>query len=138
MSTKARQKRGEGFDRKRGNEKRYSKAERINGEEARALGDRRLGRSDREDRGKDRPDARGPAHREGKPHQIGAPQADRLGDGTAVLAHQPGDRRQPKKMQTHNDDADAGHDGERAGIGAQYGADDTGAGAKSDEDRGES
>ena len=41
-------------------------------------------------------------------------------------------------MQTHDDDGDAGNNGEFAGIGAQHGADGAGAGAERHEDRGES
>ena len=49
--------------------------------------------------------------REGKAHQIGAPQA-RLASAIAsrVSRISAGDRRQSEKMQAHNDDADAGRD----------------------------
>ena len=71
--------------------------ERIDRQHAGALGHRLLRRRDREDRGEDRTDAGRPAEREGEPHQISAPQPDRLGDGEALLAHQPGDRRQRRE-----------------------------------------
>ena len=77
--------------------------------------------------------------RKGKPHQIGAPQADRLRPSPCTLfAHQQRDRRQPQKVQAHNDDDDARDDGELARIGAQQRTDDAGAGAQRHEDRGES
>ena len=120
MGAEAREERGERLDRERRDDERHAEAERIDREHAGALGHRRLGRRNGEDRGEDRPDARRPAEREGKPHQISAPQADRLGDIEALLAHQPGDRRQPEKMQTHDDDGDAGDDGEFARIGAHH------------------
>ena len=74
---------------KRRDDERHAEAERIDREHAGALRHGRFRRRDREDRGEDRADARRPAERKGKPHQIGAPQADRLGDFKPLLAHQP-------------------------------------------------
>ena len=115
---------------------RNAEAERIDREHAGALRHRLLRRRDRQDRGEDRADARRPAEREGKPHQIGAPQPDGLGDLEPLLAHQQADRGQAEEMQTHDDDGDAGEDRELARIGAQHRADRAGAGAKRHEHRG--
>ena len=75
--------------------------------------------------------------RKGKPHQIGAPKPTGLATCEAFLPHQPRNRREPEKMQAHDDDDDAGNDREFARIGAQHGADGAGAGAERDEHGGE-
>ena len=72
-----------------------------------------------------------------KPHHIGAPQPDRLRHLQPLLPVQQRDRRQAEEMQPHDDDDDAGDDGERAGIGADQRADHAGAGAERDEHGGE-
>ena len=78
MRAEAREERRERLDRERRDQERNAEPERIDREQARALGDRRLGGRDRQDRRQDRADARRPAEREGEPHHIGAPQPDRL------------------------------------------------------------
>ena len=103
---------GERFHRQRRHDERHAQPERIDRQHAGAFGHGGLRRRDREDRGEDRADARRPAERKGKSHQIGAPQADRLGDFKPLLAHQPGDRGNAEELQTHDDDGDAGNDGE--------------------------
>ncbi len=104
MGAEAGEEGGERLDRQRRRDERNAKAERIDRQHAGALGDRFFRRRNRQNRSEDRPDAWRPAKREGQPHQIGAPQADRLGDFETLLAHQQRDRRQAKEVQAHNDD----------------------------------
>jgi len=73
IGTEAREEFGERLDRERRHQERNAEAERINRKQAGPFGDRRLGRRDREDDGKDRPNARRPAEREGKSHHVSAP-----------------------------------------------------------------
>ena len=60
----------------------------------------------------------GPMHgvseRESEPDRVSARQTNGLRHLHPLLAHQPGDRRQPQEMQPHDDDGDAGDDRELA------------------------
>ena len=118
VGAEARKECRERLDREGRDQKRDAEAERIDREQARALGDRRLGCRDREDHREDRPDARRPAEREGEPHHIGAPQADRLRRPRRASRGTSARSRHAEEMQPHHDDDDAGDDRELVRIGA--------------------
>ena len=107
--------------------------ERIDREQARALGHRRLRSRDRKDGGEDRADAGRPAERKSEPHHIGAPETGGLCDLGALFAHQPAELECAEEMQPHHDDRDAGHDRQFRRPDPQQSADRTGARAERDE-----
>src|SRR5262245_41022667 len=67
MALEARDEGGAGLDGKRRDDERNAEPDGVDGEQPGALRDRLLGGRYGEDRGKDRPDARRPAEREGEP-----------------------------------------------------------------------
>ncbi|SPP96842.1 protein of unknown function [Bradyrhizobium vignae] len=132
----AREQRGELFDHQRGDQKGNAEARGVDREQAGALRHRGFRRGDREDRGEDRTDARRPAEGESEAHDIGAPEADGLGDRQPSLAHQKADARQAQEVQAHDDDDDAGEDRQLRRPGTDQPADQRGAGAERHEHRG--
>src|SRR5512135_2087356 len=108
MRAKSGEKGGEWLRRKSRNDKWNAKTKRIDSEQTDTLEHCRLRRRQSENRGQDRPNAGCPAESEGKPHKIGAPQADRLRNRKPLLPLEPGNRRNAEKMQTHRHDSEAG------------------------------
>ena len=98
----------ERFHRQRGQQEWNAEPERINAQQKCAFRDRALGPGDREDRRQDRPDARRPPERESEPHEVRAPQAERLADREALLAIQEGEPERTEEVQAHPDDREAG------------------------------
>ena len=118
----------------RRDDERHTKPERIDGEQACALGHGGFRRRNCQDRGQDRPDARRPADRKGQAHHIGAPQSHRFLHLDPRLPVQEADRGKPEEVQPHDDDGDAGDDRELIRIKAQQRADHACARAECDED----
>src|SRR5215468_2542576 len=137
VRAKAREESGKRLDRKRGDDERQAEPKRVDGKQARALGDRGLRCRDGEDCRQDRPDARRPAEREGEPHHIRTPQPDWLCNVNARLPVQESDRREAEEVQPHDDDGDAGNDCEFVRIKPHQRAHHAGTGAERHEHRGE-
>jgi len=71
----------------------------------------------------DRTDARRPAKRKGQPHDVCAPQPDRLCELNPFLSVEERNRREAEEVQSHDDDRNAGNGRERPGPGADQRAD---------------
>jgi hypothetical protein len=132
-----RQKHRERLYREGGDDKRNTKAERVDCEQARAFAYRLLGRGNGQDRGQDRADAWRPAECERETNQIGPPKSDRLCDFKSLLPMQQGDWCNAEEVQTHNDNDNAGNRCQGSRIGADERADDAGASTECDKHRGE-
>ena len=104
----AREKCRERLDGEGGDHERNAEAERIDRQQAGALGDRLLGRRHRQNGGEDRPDAGRPAEGKGQADHVGAPQPHGLGHLQPLLPVQQRDRRDAEEVQAHDDDDDAG------------------------------
>ena len=105
----------------------FDQAGRIDRKQARPFGDSLFGRSHRENGGEDRPDAWRPSEGKGKTDHIGAPKADWLGDIEPFLPMQKRNWGYTKKVQSHDDDDDAGDGRKRPRIGANEGSENAGA-----------